>query len=172
VFKAIYESPWLAPAVGVDAKKRGQSATSATWELEELKRLKRNEIEGFIEQGTLLDAWARLIVYLRHPGDPADERPFNLFLKMVEEMAPESRPSLAALKAAIKRQVYALALDEARALAALPKLAPDMDQRRRGLDAARAVMSARGELTAEQNERFHRVANVFGINGVAGGAAR
>ena len=166
VFKAIYESPWLAPVVGVDAKKRGQSAASATWELEELKRLKRNEIEGFIEQGTLLDAWARLIVYVRHPGDPADERPFNLFLKMIEEMAPENRPSLAALKAAIKRQVYALALDEARALAALPKLAPDMEQRRRGLDAARAVMSARGELTAEQRERFHRIANVFGLNGV------
>ena len=80
-------------------------------------------------------------------GEPADERPFNLFRRMIEEMAPESRPSLAALKAAIKRQAFALALDEERALAALPKLAPDMDQRRRGLDAARAVMSARGELT-------------------------
>ena len=60
VFKAIYESPWLAPSVGVDAKGRGHgAAASATWELEELKRLKRNEIEGFMEQGTLLDAWAR-----------------------------------------------------------------------------------------------------------------
>ena len=62
--------------------------------------------------------------------------------------------------------MYALALDEERALAALPKLAPDMDQRRRGLDAARTVMSARGELTPEQNERFHRVANVLGLDGV------
>ena len=105
-------------------------------------------------------------MYVRPPGEAADERPFNLFRRMIEEMEPESRPSLAALKAAIKRQVYALALDEARALAALPKLAPDMDQRRRGLDAARAVMRARGELTAEQNERFHRVANVLGLNGV------
>ena len=87
---------------------------------------------------------------------------------MVEEMAPESRPSPEALKAAIKRQAFALALDEARALAALPKLAPEMDQRRRGLEAARAVMSARGELTAEQHERFHRVANLLGVNGVSG----
>ena len=114
----------------------GKAPRRATWELEELKRLKRNEIEASIEHGTLLDAWARLIVYVRHPGDPADERPFNLFRRMIEEMTPESRPSLAALKAAIKRQAYALALDEARAIAALPKLAPDMDARRRGLDAA------------------------------------
>ena len=87
---------------------------------------------------------------------------------MIEEMKPEGRPSLAALKAAIKRQAYALALDEERALAALPKLAPDMDNRRRGLDAARAVMRARGELTPEQNERFRRVAHVLGLNGVGG----
>ena len=33
-------------------------------------------------------------------------------------------------------------------------------------------MSARGELTAEQHERFHRVASVLGVNGVDGGAAR
>ncbi len=43
-----------------------------------------------------------------------------------------------------------------------------MGQRRRGFDAARTVMSARGELTPDQNERFRRVANVLGLDGVAG----
>ena len=90
----MYESPWLAPAVGVEAKAAGGPAPAATWELEELKRLKRKEIECHIEQGTLLDAWARLLVYVRPPGDPADERPFNLFRRMVEEMKPE-KPALA-----------------------------------------------------------------------------
>jgi len=50
-------------------------------------------------------------------------------------------------------------------------LAPDMDKRRRGVDAARTVMRARGELTPEQNERFHRVEHVLGLNGVGGGPA-
>lgn len=90
---------------------------------------------------------------------------------MIEEMQPDARPSLAALKAAIKRQVYALALDEERALAALPRLAPDMGNRRRGFDAARSIMSARGELTADQQERFRRVANVLGLDGAAAGAS-
>jgi hypothetical protein len=88
---------------------------------------------------------------------------------MIEEMKPDILPSLAALKAAITRQAYALAFDEERALAALPKLAPDIDNRRRGFDAAWSVMHARGELTPDQNERFRRVASVLGLDG-AGGA--
>ena len=60
---------------------------------------------------------------------------------MLEEMKPEPRPSLDDVKQAIKRQFYALALDEERALAALPALAPEMAQRRRGFDCARAVMT-------------------------------
>jgi len=50
-------------------------------------------------------------------------------------------------------------------------LAPDMDKRRRGVDATRTVMRARGELTPDQNERFHRVEHVLGLNGVGGGPA-
>ena len=51
-----------------------------------------------------------------------------------------------------------LALDEERAIAALPKLAPDRRLLQRGFDAARTVMSARGELTPQQEERFRRAA--------------
>jgi hypothetical protein len=169
MFKAIYESPLLAAAVGVEPKRPGRHRPrSPTWELEELERLRRMEIEASLEKGSPLDAWARLLMYVRPRGEPADERPFNLVRRMMEEMQSDPRPTFGALKDAVKRQVYALALDEERALAALPSLAPDMEQRRRGFDAARTVMSARGELTPEQNERFRRVANVLGLDGVAG----
>jgi hypothetical protein len=171
-FKMIYESPTMAAAVGVEPGTPGRHRPrSPTWALEELERLKRQEIEASIDQGSMLDAWARLLIYVRPRGEPADERPFNLVRRMVEEMQPDPRPTFGALKEAVKRQFYALALDEERALAALPGLAPDMGQRRRGFDAARKVMSARGELTPEQNERFRRVANVLGLDGVAGAAS-
>ena len=55
---------------------------------------------------------------------------------MIEELKPENVPSLAALKAAVKRQAFVLALDEERAIAALPKLAPEMRHRRQGFDVA------------------------------------
>jgi pimeloyl-ACP methyl ester carboxylesterase len=168
MFKTIYESPWLAAAVGVSPRTPGRGPTAPTWEQEELKHLKRHEIEEAIEHGTQIDAWARMLIYVRPAGEPVDERPFNLVRRMMDEMKPENRPTLAALKAAVKRQAYALALDEERALSALPKLASDMEQRRRGFNAARSVMRARGELTPEQNERFRRVARVLGLDAVTG----
>jgi hypothetical protein len=83
---------------------------------------------------------------------------------MIEETKPENVPSLAALKAAIKRQAFALALDEERAIAALPRLAPDPQLRRRGYEAARKVVRARGELTPHQVERLRRVAAILGLD--------
>src|SRR5262249_33847403 len=164
-FKAIYESPWLAAAVGVtpgNGSARGPA--EATWEHEELRRLKRAEIESQIDSGTLLDAWARLLLYVGRQDKTVDEGPFNRLRRMLEEPRPENVPSLAALKAAIKRQAFVLALDEERAIAALPKLAPDMQLRRRGFEAARTVIRARGELAPLQVERLRRVAGLLGLD--------
>ena len=136
MFKAIYESPWLAAAVGVAAEDAGPPRRPrrrpGSWRSSSGSsgRRSRRSIEQR-DAARRLGAAAHLRPAAR--ASAADERPFNLFRRMIEEMKPESRPSLAALKAAIKRQAFALALDEERALAALPKLAPDMDQRRRGL---------------------------------------
>ena len=87
MFKAIYESPWLAAAVGVEAGSLGRRGPrTATWEQEELKRLKRMELESHIEEGTPLDAWARLLIYLRPEGSPVDERPFNMIRRLIAEL--------------------------------------------------------------------------------------
>jgi hypothetical protein len=164
LFKALYESPWLSAAVGILPGSRSQRAARApTWEREELKRLKLDEIAAWVETGTLVDAWARLLLYLGREDKIADERPFNLLRKMLEETKPENIPSLAALKAALKRQAYVLALHEERAIAALPALAPDTKLRRRGYDAARKIIRARGEPTPRQVERLRRVAKILDL---------
>jgi hypothetical protein len=165
MFKAIYESPWLAAAVGLDADGTGRrGARASSWEHEELRRMKRQEAEAHVEQGTPLDAWARLLLYVARAEKVADERPFNLLQQLIKQAKPENIPTLAAMKAAIKRQAFVLALDEERAIAALPRLAPDVDERRRGFDAARAVVGARGEITPYQEERLRRVAAVLGLD--------
>ena len=165
MFKAIYESPWLAAAVGLDEHSLGRrTARTPSWEQDELRRLKRQEAEARIERGSLLDAWARLLLYVGRQGWVADERPFNLLQQVIKQAKPANVPSLAAVKAAIKRQAFVLALDEERAIDALPLLVPAMDERRRGYAAARIVVSARGEITPYQEERFHRVARVLGLD--------
>jgi hypothetical protein len=105
-----------------------------------------------------------LLIYVRPEGSAVDERPFNMVRRMIEELKPENVPSLAALKAAVKRQAFVLALDEERAIAALPKLVPEMHLRRRGCEVARLVASARGEPTPYQEERFRRVASILGLD--------
>jgi pimeloyl-ACP methyl ester carboxylesterase len=164
LFKALYESPWLAAAVGIQPGSRSQRGAGApAWEREELKRLKLAEIEDWVETGTLADAWARLLLYLGREDRIADERPFNMLRKMIEETKPENVPSLAVLKAALKRQAFVLALHEERAIAALPALAPDMKLRRRGYEAARKIVRARGELTPRQVERLRHVAKILDL---------
>src|SRR5574341_245144 len=166
LFKGLYESPWLAAVVGMQPGGR-RAARKANWERDELKRLKREEIESWIENGTMVDAWARLLLYVGREDKVGDERPFNLLRKMLEETKPENIPSLAVLKEALKRQAFVLALHEERAIAALPTLAPDLQVRRRGYEAARKIIRARGELTPRQVERLRRVAAVLGIDKAA-----
>ena len=172
MFQTIYESPWLALAVGAgtpDAAER-RALKAATWEREELAVLKREQLEAAIGEGTAVDAWARLVLYLRPRGEAGDERPFNMARHLIEELKPPAIPSLADLKGALKRQGLVLAFDEERAIAALPRLVPEKQLLRRGLDAARAILSARGELSADQKERFRQVAALLGLDG--GGEGR
>jgi pimeloyl-ACP methyl ester carboxylesterase len=167
LFKMIYEWPWLAAMLGVDRKELGTRGPKApTWEEEELRELKRKEVEASIDEGTTVDAWARLLLYLRPKGAGADERSFNMVKRMMEESKSDKVPSLAALRDALKRQARALALDEERAIAALPKLAADRLHQEQ-LDVARSVMRARGELTEAQEERFRRIASILNLNGSA-----
>jgi hypothetical protein len=126
VFRAIYESKWLALLVGADPSAPARSGPQgSTWERRELAQLKRKEAELLVDKGTLVDAWARLLLYVRPDDNVADERPFNVVRHMIDELKPEALPSFSTLQAAIKRQATVLALDEERAIAALGKLAPE-----------------------------------------------
>ena len=172
LFKAIYEWPWLAPLVGVDRNMLAQSGPKPpTWEQEELRLLRRKEAEAAMDEGDIVDAWARVLLYVRPKGDPADERPFNMARRMIEETGPEKVPSLAVLREALKRQARVLALDEERAIVALPKLAGETRLGQRELDVARTLMKVRGELTSQQEERFRRVARILGLDGSASASA-
>jgi tellurite resistance protein len=68
------------------------------------------------------------------------------------------------LKAAVKRQVFVLMLDEARAIAALPKLLPDPRQRRVAMDAARAVARTRGAIEGRQAQRLSEIEKLLGLD--------
>ena len=164
-FKAIYGSPWLAAAVGLSEERvGGRGPKSPTWEYEELKRMKQLMAESHMDEGTRLDGWVRIMLYVAREERVFDERPYNLVRRMIDELSPETRPSLDELKSAVKRQAFLLALDEERAVAALPNLLPERHQRRKAIECARLVAVTRGVLTAHQEDRFRRIEHVLGLH--------
>jgi len=168
MFKAIYGSPWLAAAVGLSADRvRRRGPKAPTWEYEELKRLKRLMAESHMEVGTVLDGWVRIALYVAREERLFDERSYNLARRMIDELDPQTRPSLDELKGAVKRQAFLLALDEERAVAALSRLLPEGHQRRKALEGARLVAGAGGLLTEDQESRFRRIERVLGLDTVA-----
>ena len=163
-FKTIYESPWTAALVGLSESGLGRrGAHRRTWERAELKRLKRLDIESHIESGGVCEAWVRMLVYVVRDDKAIDERPFNLARRMIGELPAEKRPSGEALRQTVKRQTFVVLLDEERAIAALPKLLPEAQQRRHAVDAARRVLRARGELSPENDRRLQRVEQILGV---------
>ena len=153
-FKAIYASPWLNGAL-----RNGPKAP--TWEQQELRRLKRLMAESQFENGTALDGWARIVLYVARAEPVLDERAYNLARRMIEAA------DMKELKAAVKRQAFILGLDEERAVAALPKLLREEDARRKALECARLVAAAGGPLSAGQEQRFGRIERVLGLETLA-----
>jgi hypothetical protein len=68
-------------------------------------------------------------------------------------------------KSLVREQFLILLVDTEAALAALPSMLPaDADTRRKAFDLIKQVLSARGELSAEQKERLQRIAHAFGLD--------
>lgn len=162
-FKAIYESPSLDAALGPrTATSRGPKTPSL--EHVELERLKRLATETQIEKGSMLDGAVRILVYTCHPPEEEfDERPYNVVRRMIDELPEEMRPTRERFNDTVKRQAAALALDEERSLAALPKLLPGARQRQMALNAARSAALAHGRLAGETEARLRRVEAILGI---------
>ncbi len=165
LFKSIYESPWVAATVGLAGNAEQPKAPKAEdWLRNELKRLKELEHESFMEQGTPLDGVVRMLLYQGRDTKVVDERPFRLIQQFIREAPIDRRPTLAQLKQAFRRQMFILLLDEEKALNALPKLLPEMDQRHRAFELARRIATAReGKLNDSQEKRFGRLEEILGI---------
>ena len=118
---------------------------------EEARANRRAELEGRFDQGEAVEAALRAIIYVLRSEGSADERSFAV-LKELHDAQPPGRPrSLAQLKEALREQSLLFRIDEARAVAAIPKLVRrSEDERARTLRAVRRLVSARGSCPKRQ----------------------
>jgi hypothetical protein len=120
--------------------------------------------ESRIEQGGLVEAGLRALLYIGRSAshEAADERVFAT-LRQLRQRHPESgRLSLGRFKEIVREQYLLLRHDEARALAAIPRLlASDPTKRETVLDAVRQAAEAVGDLPEDAKQRLLRVEAIF-----------
>jgi hypothetical protein len=162
-FLAVYGSPTLQAAVGVDpASTRPVRKAPKSPLHRELQQKRIAELKAAIPAGGLRAAVVRGILYAGMPRAAIDERGAEA-LRRIRETHTDL--TLSAFKALVREQFNMLLIDQAAALAAIPSmLPPDTDTRVKAFDLIRQVLAARGAFSAEENARLSEIARLFGID--------
>jgi pimeloyl-ACP methyl ester carboxylesterase len=162
IFLAIYGSPTLQAAVGIDpaATNRLRKATKNPLHRELLQK-RIAELKSRIPAGGLRAAVVRGLLYAGMNRAAIDERGFEMARRI--RKAHADMP-IADFKALVREQFNILLIDEEAALAAIPSmLPPEMATREKGYDLIKQVLSVRGELSTEDKKRLSEVASLFGL---------
>jgi hypothetical protein len=162
LFNAIYGSPGLQAAVGLRSATAAAAAVRPRDEaFEALVAQKIAALHARIDQGGLREAAVRMILYAGGDEPRADIRGFRMAEQVRDRhLAGEPLPG-PQRRELFKEQFFLLLLDEAGALAALPRMLRSDRERAAALEMVRQVLSARGEPSAERRARLARVEEIL-----------
>jgi pimeloyl-ACP methyl ester carboxylesterase len=159
-FHAVYGSPLVQAACGIsqndgEPRPRPGLMPSVLAAAEEEKR----RLRGRIAEGTVLDAAARVLVYVGKAQHRLNKSTFDALRKLLLAY-PEVSP--AEFKAAVHEQWAILAVDERAAIEALPQLLPADAATRRALsDQLQAIVAATGKLNAGGERRLKEMMHLL-----------
>ncbi len=163
MFLAIYGSPALQSAVGVDPKADPSRRLEMDAKHRELLQARISELKSKIGSGGLREAGIRALLYVGSARGMVDERSLEA-LRRLRQTDESARITLPEFKMLVREQFFMLLLDREAALAAIPKLLPEsMDERRKAFAALQEVLSASAEISGEVARRFKQVAGLFGL---------
>ena len=118
------------------------------------------ELKARISTGGLREATIRGLIFAGMGRAAVDERGFEALRRIREKY---TNITLTEFKAIVREQFYMLLLDTEGALSAIPSmLPPEPEIRQKAFDLIRDVLSARGELSADDRERLQRITRLFG----------
>jgi hypothetical protein len=163
MFLAIYGSPALQSAVGVDPKSTLSRRREMDPKHRELLQARIAELKSKIGSGGLREAGIRALLYVGSVRGMVDERSLEA-LRRLRQADESARVTLAEFKMLVREQFFMLLLDREAALAAIPGLLPEsMDERRKAFAAIQEVLSASAEISGEVARRLKQVAELFGL---------
>ena len=165
LFFNTYTSPFLQAMVGLraeDASARRRIGRDVAHEA--AAKEAAVHLERRIDQGGLIEAAVRALIYIRLPEGKVDERGFAALKQISAELPAANRVGLVRFKEIVKEQYLMLLLGAERAIAALPKMLPD-DRREReeALALVKRVLASHGALADEGLRRLERVEALFGV---------
>ena len=166
MFMAIYGSPTLQAAVGVDPSgtQRLRKATKNPLHRELLQK-RIAELKALVAAGGLRAAVVRSLIYVGINRAAVDERGFELARRI---RAAHGDMPVAEFKELVREQFNILLIDQKAALEAIPSmLPPDLESREKGYEIIHQVLRARGELSTDESDRMKEVALLFGLDGSA-----
>ena len=157
MFLAVYGSPTLQAAVGIDPAATQPLRKAAKSPLHhELLQARIAELKSRIPVGGPREAAIRALLYVGMARASVDERGFEAVRRI--RKAHDGLP-LPDFKALVREQFNMLLIDPEAALAAIPSmLPPDRERRLEAFELVRQVLGARGEMSAEDRRRLSEVA--------------
>ena len=170
-FMAVYGSPLLQAAVGIDPDSAQRPRQAAKNPLHRQLLEKRTaELRAHIPAGGLREAIIRALLYVGMTRRAIDERGFEMARRI--RLAHDNM-SLSDFKALIREQFNMLLIDEAAALAAIPSmLPPDAETRLKAFDLISEILGALGDLSDTDRTRLAEIARLFGVDEKGNGSAR
>jgi pimeloyl-ACP methyl ester carboxylesterase len=163
LFLAIYGSPALQAAVGIDPKAAPAARPKMTEEHRRMLDARIKALKAKIEQGGLRECVIRGLLYVGMARAMVDERSLEA-LRRIRLNDRSSRLSLPQFKTLVREQFFMLLLEPEASLEAIPKMLPrSAEERRNGFAIIREVLSASAQISGESAQRLHRVAQLFGV---------
>lgn len=165
IFLNTYGSPWLQAMVGLGtgAKDPGRRIPRDLASEVAAARLEADLLSR-IDEGGLVEAGLRSLIYIRMSEGRMDERGFTTFRKIVEDRKGHS-VKITRFKEIIREQYLLLLRHEERAIGSLKKLLPaDRAQRASILELVQRILSAHGTLSEEEERRWQRVKALFDVD--------
>lgn len=172
-FRAIYGSPLLQAAAGIDRTQERRPRRAGRHELHgELIRRRIEELRAGFGEGGLVEALMRALIYVAMARASADERGFIAIRRLRERHARAQQYSLAQFKAMTREQYFMLLIDRPAAVAAIRALLPaDRAERRAAFAMLSEVLAARGPVTGEAAGRLAEIELLFDLGEPGEGAA-
>jgi pimeloyl-ACP methyl ester carboxylesterase len=168
IFLAVYGSPALQAAVGIDPQSAPSRRQEMSANYREMLQARIAELKSRIGQGGLREAAIRGLLYIGSARRMVDERSLEA-LRRVRHDDTGPRLMLPQFKMLVREQFFMLVLDREEALAAIPRLLPkNANERRKAFAAIREVLSASAEISGEVEKRLNRLAELFGLEGAEG----